>query len=176
MFPCVELENMKDSNSEAIIDLLSKGWLTHDAMWVTAVYKECGPEIASKLNTRAIQLMTPIEVKRFQKVLRLPKVDTFEKLQKFITGAFSIVSGDFTEIQISYPCHNILHWQAAQCFAYDGIKKMGMIEQYQCGVIERIEGWLKSLNIEYEILPKIEGCNMHNVGACKLDIQFFFDE
>ena len=167
---------MIDNHSKAILDLLSKGWLTHDAMWVTAVYEEYGGEIASKLNTRAIQLMTPIEVKRFQKALNLPKVDTFENLQQFINGAFAIVSGDFTEFQISYPRHNILHWQSVQCFAYDGIKQMGMIEHYQCGIIERVEGWLKSLNIEYEILPEIKGCNMHNIGACKLDIQFYFDQ
>jgi len=166
---------MKQSNDQAVIELLSKGWLTHDAMWVKAVYDECGPEVASKLNTRAIQLMAPIEVKRFQKVLNLSNIDTFEKLQKFITGALDIVSGEFTDFEVSYPSHNILHWQSAQCFAYDGIKKMGMIEQYQCGIIERIEGWLNGLNIPYEILPKIQGCNMHNVGFCKLDIQLFFD-
>jgi len=167
---------MKDNNAEAVIDLLSKGWLTHDAMWVKAVYQECGPEIASKLNTQAIQLMTPIEVKRFQKVLNLPSVDTFEKIQAFITGALAIVSGEFTDFEVSYPSHNILQWQSPQCFAYDGIKKIGMIEQYQCGIFERIEGWLNGLNIEYEILPKINGCNMHNVGSCKLKIQFYFDK
>lgn len=167
---------MNNKDPETVREVLSKGWLTHDAMWVTAVYQEFGGEAANKINLRANQLMTPIETKRFQKALGLPEVDTFEKVQKFITGALAIVSGEFTDFRITYPEHNILRWHAVQCFAHDGIKKLGMIEHYQCGIIERIEGWLKALGIQYEVLPKIEGCNMYTKGECKLDIQFFFEE
>ncbi len=164
------------NNTEAVRGLLGKGWLTHDAMWVTAAYQECGPEIANKLNSRAIAMMTPIETKRFQEFLDLPEVDTFQKLQDFITGAFAVISGEFTDFRITFPEHNILRWHSAQCFAFDGISKIGLIDHYQCGIIGRLEGWLKALRLEYEILPKIEGCLMHNTGSCKLDIRFSFDQ
>jgi len=167
---------MNKPEQDAVIDLLRKSWLTHDAMWVAAVYQECGPEVANKLNAKAIQSLTPIETKRFQKVLNLPSVDTFERLRAFVDGAFHIVSGDFTDYRITYPKHNILRWHAAQCFAFEGIKKLGMIDHYQCGILERVEGWFKALQIPYKMLPKIEGCNMHNKGTCELDIQFFFEQ
>ena len=115
-----------NNNNEAVRDLLSKGWLTHDAMWVAAVFEEFGGEVANKLNSRAIEMMMPIEVKRFQKLLALPHVDTFARLEEFITGAFSIVLGEFTDYRITFPEHNILRWHAAQCFAYDGIQENGV--------------------------------------------------
>jgi hypothetical protein len=61
-----------------------------------------------------------------------------------------------------------------QCHAYKGINKMGAIEQYDCGVFERINGWLEGLGVGYQVTPTINGCMMHTDGHCfreyKLDL------
>ncbi|MEH6403577.1 MAG: hypothetical protein V7750_09425 [Sneathiella sp.] len=41
-----------NNNNEGVRDLLSKGWRTHDAMWVAAAFEEFGGEVANKLNSR----------------------------------------------------------------------------------------------------------------------------
>ncbi|MEJ2170568.1 MAG: hypothetical protein P8X90_34165 [Desulfobacterales bacterium] len=63
------------------------------------------------------------------------------------------------------------HWQTGQCFAYKGMKQIGMIDGYRCGVMYRIECWLVALGIAYSMQPPIEGCRMHAEGACKGQIR-----
>ena len=48
--------------TEALRQLLLRGWLTHDAMWFKTTLDEFGIETANKLNRGAIRSMAPIEV------------------------------------------------------------------------------------------------------------------
>jgi len=85
---------MKSSRSlspETIQTVLSKGWMTHDAMWFVSCLRELGIERANRLNRSAI-------------------------------------------------------------------------EDYQCGVMYRIESWLKVLGVPFEMTPEIHGCLMHERG------------
>jgi len=50
-------------------ELLTKGWMTHDAMWLMHSIKELGIETANKLNISTVRSMPMIEIKRLQKVL-----------------------------------------------------------------------------------------------------------
>ena len=76
----------------------------------------------------------------------------------------------------SFPSENIFHWEWGdqQCFAYEGIKKLGVIDQYQCAIFERPEVWFKTLGIEYSITPRLDGCMMHTNGKCFRDFKFCF--
>lgn len=166
---------MNQYSNEDLKTILGKGWLTHDAMWVKAVHDEFGAEAASRLNKRAIALMAPIEAKRLAKVFGFKELTLFEDLKTFVTETFAVVSGDFTDFRITFPSHNRLRWDAPQCFAHDGIKALGMIDQYDCGIFERIEGWFNGLGIKYDILPKVSGCMMRSQGECYREIQFYFE-
>jgi hypothetical protein len=55
-------------------------------------------------------------------------------------------------------------------------KGLGMIDRYDCGIFERIEGWFNGLGIRYDILPNVPGCMMYTKGECYRDIQFYFEE
>jgi hypothetical protein len=68
---------------------------------------------------------------------------------------------------------DLLHWEweSGGCFAYKGMKQIGIIDGYRCGVIYRIECWLEALGIKYSIAPKIDKCMMHEKGACLGDIR-----
>jgi hypothetical protein len=63
---------------------------------------------------------------------------------------------------------DLLNWE---CFAYKGMKQIGLIDGYRCGVMYRIECWLEALGIKYSIDPKIDKCMMHEKGACLGDIK-----
>ena len=49
------------------VQLLTRCWMTHDAMWFRQVLEECGPEVANRLNLAAIRGLAPIELKRLLK-------------------------------------------------------------------------------------------------------------
>jgi hypothetical protein len=50
-----------------------------------------------------------------------------------------------------------------------------MIESYDCGIIERVKGWLDSLGVAYQVAPEFNGCLMHQKGQCEIDFRFDLD-
>ena len=56
------------------------------------------------------------------------------------------------------------------------MKQIGVLDEYICGVMYRIECWLEALGIRYEINPRIDKCIMHEKGACLGDIKVFLSD
>ena len=160
-----------------IRDLLGKGWLTHDGMWFYHTYQELGVEKANKLNKAAIRSLAPIEIKRVKKALGIggEKIGTFEELKDFILEALEVIlpNSVFEKFRFRESSKDLLHWEweSGECFAYKGMKQIGIIDGYRCGVMYRIECWLEALGIKYSIDPKIDKCMMHEKGACLGDIK-----
>ena len=160
-----------------IRDLLGKGWLTHDGMWFYHTYQELGIEKANKLNKAAIRSLAPIEIKRIKKALGIgeEKIGTFDELKDFMLAALEMTlpNSVFEKFRFRASSKDLLHWEweSGECFAYKGMKQIGIIDEYHCGVIYRIECWLKALGIKYTIDPKIDTCIMHKKGSCSGDIR-----
>ena len=160
-----------------IRDLLGKGWLTHDGMWFYHTYQELGIEKANKLNKAAIRSLAPIEIKRVKKALGTggEKIGTFEELKDFMLEALEMTlpNSVFERLRFRASSKDLLHWEweSGECFAYKGMKQIGIIDGYRCGVMYRIECWLEALGIKYSIDPKIDKCMMHEKGACLGDIR-----
>jgi len=167
---------MNSLTKKELRELLNKCWMTHDGMWFYHCLQEFGIEKTNKMNKAAIRSLAPIEMKRIKKALGIEDIQTFEQLKELTEGAFEIVKGDFMNFTFSYPSENVLHWEfeAQKCFAYEGMKNMGVIDQYQCGVLYRIECWLDSLGIKYSVTPQVRGCLMHTSGNCSGDFKFCF--
>ena len=151
-------------------ELLTKGWMTHDAMWLMHSIEEVGIETANKLNISAVRSMSMIEIKRLQKVLGYEddKLARFESLVTFLKEAFGLIKADFMKFKFDTPEKNVISWEwfDGRCFAYEGVKALGYIEEYKCGIIERIEGWFNGLGISYSVEPKIDKCLWHFEGKC----------
>ena len=167
---------MRSLEKQELKELLNKCWMTHDAMWFSHCLEECGIEKTNRINRAAAKSVGMIEVKRIKKALGIGEIQSFEDLKKIAIGAYEIVKGDFMHITPSFSSDNILHWEweTKQCFAHDGIKKLGVIDQYQCGIFERIGGWFDGLGIKYSITPQVEGCMLHSNGKCFRDFRFYF--
>jgi hypothetical protein len=148
--------------------------MTHDAMWFYHCLQECGIEKTNKINKAAVRSMAKIEINRIKKALGREKVETFTALKELMDGVVDLVKADFMDFTWSFPSENVIHWELHRCFAYDGIKNMGVIEQYQCGIFERIEGWFQGLELNYSVTPQVEGCMMHTQGKCFRDFRFYF--
>ncbi len=117
-----------------------------------------------------------IEIKRIQKTLGIDKVETFEDFKLLSDATWDIVKGGFMRSSYSYPAKNILRGNFENCFAYEGITQLGAIEQYQCGIFERIYGWYDGMGIRYSVSPQVEGCMMHTDGRCFREFTSNFDK
>ena len=161
-------------------NLLGKGWLTHDGMWFYHTSREFGIERANELNKAAIKSLAPIEVARAKRLLGIAKdrFDALDELMDFMLAALELTLPDsvFTKIHFRPSSGDVIDWdwQKGQCFAYKGMKQMGMIDGYRCGVMYRIECWLEALAIAYSMHPRIEGCLMHQKGICRGKIRVLF--
>ncbi len=163
-------------NINELKEILNKGWMTHDAMWFYNCLQECGIEKTNKINKAAVRDMATIEIKRIQKAVGEHNFDSFEKFKQFFDKAMGIATGKFMKYAYSSPAHNIIHSEWKSCFAYEGIKTLGVIDRYECGIMLRIDTWLDTLGIKYEVEPKVTGCMMHTDGKCFRDYKFFFDK
>lgn len=163
---------MKTLEKNELKEILIKNWMTHDAMWFYHCLQECGIERTNKINKAAVRAMGIIEIRRIQKAVGIEKVATFEDFKSLLEAAWDIVKGDFMKSSFSLPSKNVLRGDFENCFAYEGIKQIGAIEQYQCGIFERIYGWFDGMGIKYSISPQVEGCMMHTDGKCFREITF----
>jgi len=168
---------MKLPQRDEVKELLIKGWMTHDAMWFYHCLQECGIEKTNRINKAAIRAMSAIEIKRIQTVVGAGKLDTFDEFKRFFEITMEIVTGEFMEFRYSMPAKNMMHseWRRS-CFAYEGVKALGAIDRYERGIMLRIETWLDTLGIKYEVEPKVTGCMMHTDGKCFRDYRFFFGQ
>jgi Family of unknown function (DUF6125) len=167
---------MKALKHKEVKEILIKNWMTHDAMWFYHCLQECGIERTNKINKAAVRSMAIIEIKRVQKAIGMDKVETFEDLKSMVDATFNTVRGDFMDFTYGFPSPNILRGDWRGCFAYDGIKRLGIIDQYQCGILERIYGWLDGMGVKYSVSPEVTGCMMHTDGKCYRDITFNLDK
>jgi hypothetical protein len=150
-------------------ELLSLGWMTHDGMWFYHCFQEYGIEAASRLNRAAIQSLAPLEMRRIKRTLGIEgDISTAKQLQEFIVDATELIIPEFMKVTFSFPAENVFQWEWEKdnCFAYVGLKRIGALEGYECGVIYRLACWFDSLGLSYTVDPPIKGCYMHTEGSC----------
>ncbi|MEW6111887.1 MAG: DUF6125 family protein [Thermodesulfobacteriota bacterium] len=153
-------------------ELLIKCWMTHDGMWFYHCLQECGIDTANKLNKAAIKSLAPLEIDRVRKAYQLGPVENFADVKKLIDSAFEVLKGDFMQFRYSFPSENVMRWEMDQCFAYEGMKRFGVADTYQCGVLYRVCCWIEHAGVRFTVNPPVEGCLMHINGKCEGEIRF----
>ena len=127
----------------------------------------------------SVKSLAPIEIDRMKKILGIAhdRFETLDDLVQFLLMALELTLPDsvFRNFHIIPSAGNVIRWkwESSQCFAYKGMKQIGAIEGYRCGVMYRIECWLEALDVRYLMQPVIEGCLMHDKGVCEGHIQVF---
>ena len=163
-------------NKHQLKELLVKCWMTHDGSWFYNCVKEFGIEIANKLNKASIKTLSPFEVQRVQKALGMEKtkVKSFEQLKTFINNGFSLLKGDFMDFNYTFPRNNVLHWEMGRCFAYEGMKRIGITNKYECGLLYRLGCWLEVIGVKFKLEPEINECLYHSQEKCVGNMIFNF--
>ncbi|MEJ2101299.1 MAG: DUF6125 family protein [Desulfobacterales bacterium] len=170
------MKPLRQIKTEEQIELLKKCWMTHDGMWFYHCLQELGIEKTNMLNKAAIKSLAPIETGRMIRAMGIEgkHIQTFAEFKNFFENAAALFIGDFMNIRMSFPAKNVLHWEfePQNCFAYKGMQRLGVIAQYECGVIYRVECWIDSLGIKYSVNPQTKKCSMLVDGTCSGDFRF----
>jgi hypothetical protein len=168
------LENLDKSE---IREFFSKGWMTHDAMWLYHCLQEFGAEKANKINKAAVKSMSAIEMQRILKLMNREKgpVTSYDELKEIIDTTYKLIQPKFMKIYYSFPEKNVFRGGFHECFAHDGLKKFGMIDVYDCAIITRVKGWFEALGVRYDMVPEFTGCLMHTNGKCEVEFRCYFD-
>jgi hypothetical protein len=173
-----EMTSIDSLKKEEIVDLLQRCWMTHDGMWFFHCLREFGIEKANKINKAAIKSLAPMEIARIRETLGLKKekAENMQELKDFLVPASQLFIPKFMNIAVSFPAENVIHWEFApnNCFAFKGIKRIGAIDQYDCGVIYRLACWFDALGLKYRTVPEVKGCLMLKDGTCAGDFIFAF--
>lgn len=174
------MKTLDQISKEDMIDLLNRCWMTHDGMWFLHCCRKFGIETANELNKEAIRWLAPIEVARMKSTIGMGKdsFETFDEFRDFISLVSDLFIPDFMNITMSFPGENTIRWKfkPGQCFAYKGMKRIGVIDDYRCGVIYRLACWFDTLGLTYTITPQPERCLMLTDGNCSGDIIFTFSK
>jgi len=149
------LRRLSPSEREA---LLVKCWMSHDARWFMAVAREYGMEAANRINQSAAHEVGKVEAPRVLRALKLPPVKTVDDCllaQELIIGLFG---PDLLDYDVIKPDENTCEVHVKRCFANENATRVGVADQFECGIFARSTGWLEALGVEYEMTPPLGKC------------------
>ncbi|MCZ7528360.1 MAG: DUF6125 family protein [Acidimicrobiia bacterium] len=156
---------------EELRRLLLRNWMTHDAMWFMHAVNELGIERTNGLNRAAVRSMATVEAKRILRLLGLERVTTPDDVRRFFDTAIELVIPDFMEFSWEWgPENRSVRFEITKCFAHEGTTALGVVERYECGIYDRIYGWLDALGVGHEVAPDVAHCTMHHDGQCVRDL------
>ncbi|MCP5029015.1 MAG: hypothetical protein GY929_22305 [Actinomycetia bacterium] len=164
-------------DKEELHSLLLRSWMTHDAMWLANTIREVGIERANKLNRAAVRDMAAVEAKRICRLIDLDAVRSFDDLRRFVEAATDLVIPPFMDFNVEWSAtDNSMQFEVTKCFAFDGVTMLGIADDYECGIYERIYGWLNALKVGYEAFPPGDHCLKHRIGQCLRRITISFED
>ncbi|MFH2007096.1 MAG: DUF6125 family protein [bacterium] len=168
--------SLQSVSKDEIRELLSKGWMTHDAMWFAHSVAALGIDKTNEVNRAAVRSMAHIELSRLKKLLGVQDIRSFGELQSFVTTASELIKPRFMKYRLRFEAPDVMRWEweDGQCFAYQGIKSLGLLDRYRCGIFVRVEAWLDGLGIAFERTPAGDACSMRNGGRCNREFRVSF--
>ena len=164
--------NQNSIDPAKLNSFLIKNWMTHDALWYAEVAGKFGMAEASPMNLRVCRRLGQIEVKRLMKVLDISPPTDMQTYQKLFEIGKQVFVPDFMSFDIDYPAENVQRFQVRECFAHRGMEKAGLLKDYECGIFERIFGWLDAMNLTYSATPDLSRCLRFKGRECEVSIKF----
>ncbi|OGK96386.1 MAG: hypothetical protein A3E31_03420 [Candidatus Rokubacteria bacterium RIFCSPHIGHO2_12_FULL_73_22] len=150
--------------------LLVRGWMSHDARWFNAVARAYGLEAANRLNRIAARAVGEAEAPRVLRALARPPVaglDDCLLAQEALIGLLGPELLDYRVRQLDARTYRI---EVERCFAYDNVVRAGVADSYECGIFERVAGWLDALGLAYRMNPCLGKCLKAQGRDCAYEI------
>ena len=155
-------------------DLLVKGWMSHDARWFMAVTQHFGIDAANRLNQFVCREIGRVEMKRYMKTLALSQPKDLAEYLTFHKAAFALYGSGLAEYDIKTLDHRSYEIRLKRCFDYVNIVRAGIKDQYECGILARVQGWIDAQGLEHELDPPLGKCMMVSGKECSYIIKLKF--
>lgn len=139
-------------------DLLIKGWMSHDARWFMAVAEHFGIDAANRLNQIVCRELGRVEMKRLMKSLALSSPEDINEYLNLMKAAFALYGSGLAEYDIKTLDHQSYEMHLKRCFAYENILRAGIKDQYECGILARLQGWIDAQGLGHELAPPLGKC------------------
>jgi len=152
-------------------DLLTKGWMSHDARWFMAVAKHFGMDAANRLNQSVCREIGRVEMKRYMKTLALSPAKNLEGYLTLMKAALTLYGSGLAEYEIKILNDQSYETHMKRCFAFENIVRAGIEEQCECGVFARLQGWIDAQELSHELTPPLGKCMMVMGKECKYTIR-----
>jgi len=164
----------KPLDREELRDILIKNWLTHDALWYGEAALKLGMAEASPMNLRVCRKLGQIEFRRLIKTVNAALPGNFQEYRELFELGWQVFVPDFMDFQIKYPGDDTQVVHVLDCFAHRGMEQAGLLPDYECGIFERIEGWLDTMNLKYTRTPDLSRCLKFKGKDCRVSFKFIF--
>jgi hypothetical protein len=162
-------------NQNQLKDMLLRNWLTHDALWYAEVAAKLGMAEASPMNLRVCRKLGRIEFKRLMNAADALPPKNFTASRELFELGKGVFVPEFIDIQIDYQGNSVQVFRISECFAYNGMKKLGLLSDYECGIFERIEGWFDAMGLRYTRTPDLRRGLKFKGEECRITVQFHFE-
>ena len=146
--------------------LLIKLWMTHDARWFAAAAMECGMETTNRLNQTAAHEVGKSEAPRLLRAFEMSPVRNRDDFVAAYEAFIGLLGPDLLDYEAELVGDDSYDLKVKRCFAFDQVTKAGVAQQYDCGILPRVTGWLEGLGLEHELSPAIGPCLMAAGKEC----------
>nr|MDO8082881.1 DUF6125 family protein [Candidatus Freyarchaeota archaeon] len=132
--------------------ILRINWWTHDGRWFYYTVKESGFEVANKLNMLVNKSMGKAEMKRLLAALNMDETRTADNFFEIMETVWDLycknvfVIGGFTKEN-----DNTWIFTIKDSPCYEGTKKAGITDLYQCACWKRAEGWIEACGLKAKV-------------------------
>jgi hypothetical protein len=148
--------------------------MSHDARWFMAVAERFGIDAANRLNQIVCRELGRVEMKRYMKTLALPPAKDLEEFLTLGKAALTLYGSGLAAYEIKTLDHQTYEMHLKRCFAYENIVRAGIKDQYECGILARIQGWIDAQGLEHELAPPLGKCMMVSGKECRYTITIHF--
>jgi hypothetical protein len=166
---------LRSLNRQTLRDTLIANWMTHDALWYEEVAAQFGMAVASPMNLRVCRKLGRIEFQRAMKMTGASTPRNRDEYLELFQLAWDLFVPRFMKVRVSYPSKALQEFHVLDCFAHRGMTRQGRIGEYQCGIFERIEGWLDAMGIQYVRRPELNRCLKWTGEECKVTLEVPFE-
>jgi len=139
-----------------------------------AVTQHFGIDAANRLNQMVCRELGQVEMKRFMKTLALSQPKDLGEYLTFNKAAFALYGSGLAEYDIKALDHRSYEIHLKRCFAYENIVRAGIKDQYECGILARIQGWIDAQELKHELAPPLGKCMMVFGKECRYTITLRF--
>ena len=109
------------------------------------------------------------------KALNLPLPKNIDDHLAINKKAISLYGPDLIEYEIKVLDHQSYEMHVKRCFAHENVVKAGIKDQYECGILARVQGWIDAQGLEHELTPTLGKCMKVLGMECCYTLKLRFD-